>query len=148
MNSQKVIFTIFYALPSSPLHPLPSPLPSPLPPLPSPFPPPPPSPLYSFPPLLPPPVSLSPSDSPFPPPPPSPLYSLPRFSFPFWLPLTILHVTGLLEAGGTHTEPTMAAHPVEVEQCCCTRVTKLSNAPHCPLPNWNDCMDRGGGEKE
>ena len=66
MNSQKVIFTIFCALPSSPLHPLPSPLPSPLPPLPSPFPPPPPSPLYSFPPLLPPPFLFSPSDSPLP----------------------------------------------------------------------------------
>ena len=53
----------------------------------------------------------------------------------------------MLEAGRTHAEPTVVAHPVEVEECGCTRVTKLPNSLHCPLPYWNDC-EREGGEKE
>ena len=70
--------------------------------------------------------------------------SLPRHP-PF---LTILHVTGLLEAGRTHAEPTVMAHPVEVEECGRTCVTKLPNSLHCPLPYRNDCVGEGGEEEE
>ena len=54
----------------------------------------------------------------------------------------------MLEAGRTHAEPTVVAHPVKVEECGCTRVTKLPNSLHCPLPYRNDCEREEGGEKE
>ena len=49
---------------------------------------------------------------------------------------TFLDIPGHLVAGGTDTEPTLGADPVEVEESCITCVTHLPQSLHCPLPDW------------